>query len=253
MITLQLSCLAIVLLSLGIGLARAESRATYLRQYSLLVVAAWIAEDSCIRLYGFYHYAPDWWLFVDRVPLLVVLIWPCVIQSARELAGAPLLGAAIVLTDAALIEPIAVRAKLWAWTEPGLFGVPPIGILGWALFAGFALWLLEHRERLMLLLAPPLTHAALLALWWCALRWVNHPLPERLLVGLVWGVALLLAWRLRAVRVDRVALLARAPGAVFFFVLLASYGGNSPWLVPYSLAFASPYLVLVFARRNRVC
>ena len=123
MIPIQLTCLAIVLISLSMGLRQAESRTEYLRRYGLLVLAAWVAEDSCIRCYGFYHYAPGWSLFVDQVPLAIVLIWPCVILSARELAGVPLIGAAIVLTDAGLIEPIAVQAGLWHWTEPGLFGV----------------------------------------------------------------------------------------------------------------------------------
>ena len=44
-----------------------------------------------------------------------------------------LVGALIVLADASLIEPVAVASNLWAWTEPGLFAVPPIGILGWAI------------------------------------------------------------------------------------------------------------------------
>ena len=65
---------------------------------------------------------------------------PVVILSALELAESltktrtTLLCAAIALADAALIEPVAVRAGLWRWHEPGLFGVPPIGILGWAFF-----------------------------------------------------------------------------------------------------------------------
>src|SRR5439155_24844517 len=111
---------------------------------ALLVVASWIGEDSVIRVYGFYHYARGWALFVDQVPLAIVVIWPVVIDSAWGLArclaaGAraqALLAAAFVLADASLIEPIAVRAGLWRWTEPGLFAVPPVGILGWALFAG---------------------------------------------------------------------------------------------------------------------
>ncbi len=243
MIPIQLTCLAIVLISLSMGLRQAESRTEYLRRYGLLVLAAWVAEDSCIRCYGFYHYAPGWSLFVDQVPLAIVLIWPCVILSARELAGVPLIGAAIVLTDAGLIEPIAVQAGLWHWTEPGLFGVPPIGILGWALFAGFALTLIE-REWLMPLLVPPLVHLCLLGAWWGALRWVNRQVPPAGAALLAWIVSFGLAWRLRDVQLPRLALMARVPGALFFFVLLALYGVDSLLLVAYSLAFAAPYLVL---------
>src|SRR5262249_12701740 len=140
-----------------------------------------------IRSYGFYQYSTlAWSMFVDRVPLLVALIWPVVIDSAHQLAG----GRArftfvIVLADAALIEPIAARAGLWAWNEPGLFGVPFIGMLGWGLFAAAASTLLR-RGRVALLFAPLVTHILLLASWWGALRWVAGEIPEApALVGLV--------------------------------------------------------------------
>jgi len=116
-------------------------------RYLTVAAAAFLGEDSCIRLYGFYHYAPAWTLFLDQVPLLVALIWPAVIDSAwsiaRPLVASPrraaLLAAGIVAADAPLIEPIAVRAGLWEWHRPGLFGVPVVGILGWGFFALAAL------------------------------------------------------------------------------------------------------------------
>ncbi|HHH10493.1 MAG TPA: carotenoid biosynthesis protein, partial [Sorangium sp.] len=96
----------------------------FLRRLLLLVVASWLAENSVIVAYDFYSYSPDWTLFIHHVPLAIVLIWPIVIHSAWELAGyllgpsaaakrlAPLVGAFLVLADAAMIEPIAVSAKL---------------------------------------------------------------------------------------------------------------------------------------------
>ena len=60
---------------------------------------------------------------------------PAHARGSRSSSRVALLGAAIVLADASLIEPIAVRAGLWRWTEPGLFAVPLVGIVGWAFFA----------------------------------------------------------------------------------------------------------------------
>ena len=150
MIGLELVCAAIVALY-------AVARRDALPELALLAVAGFVGEDSVIRAYGFYSYSPRWHLFLDRVPLAIVLIWPIVIHSAwrwraawrRAPALAPLVGAAIVLADASLIEPIAVHAGLWTWTEPGLFAVPPIGIIGWAYFAGAAIACLEASS------APP--------------------------------------------------------------------------------------------------
>ncbi|NOZ01223.1 MAG: hypothetical protein GXP54_04960, partial [Deltaproteobacteria bacterium] len=53
--------------------------------YALVAPAAWLAEDSCIRMFGFYGYADGWHLFLDRVPVMVALIWPLVILSARDI------------------------------------------------------------------------------------------------------------------------------------------------------------------------
>ena len=53
---------------------------------ALLAVAGFLGEDSVIRAYGFYFYSPRWHLFLDRVPLMIVVIWPVVIHSAWSLA-----------------------------------------------------------------------------------------------------------------------------------------------------------------------
>lgn len=150
-----------------------------------LMAAAWVGEDSMIRAYGYYGYAPGWHFRVDHVPLLIPTIWAPVVLSARAVARAmrpgtvvreALLTGALVTFDASLIEPIAVRAGLWRWTAPGVFGVPVIGIVGWGLFAVAATWLLATlrgpRRAWMIPLSVVATHVALLALWWGALRWV---------------------------------------------------------------------------------
>jgi hypothetical protein len=274
-VVLQLACFAIVATFLVMR-ARLEAKPLALyRRLLLLALAAWAGEDTCIRLYGFYEYSQSWWLFLDRVPLLIVLIWPIVIQSARDLgtclwAGRDRPGAkrvaltvfGLVLADASLIEPIAVRSGLWRWTEPGIFEVPPIGILGWAYFAGIAVYLFERaawahrpwREALVLVLAPVGTHVLLVASWWALFRWINVPLPAWPAPVLAWLVSAPLAARAVSLRtrkrVPPILLWLRLPAALFFFVLLGIHGRTHVSLVAYALAFAPPYFA-IFPRPGR--
>ncbi|MCU1279109.1 MAG: hypothetical protein JWM53_2655 [bacterium] len=253
MLALELACAAIVALCVA-------ARRDALPSLALLAVAGFLGEDSVIRAYGFYYYSPRWHLFLDRVPLMIVLIWPIVIHSAWSLARrlspraawVPLVGAGLVLADASLIEPIAVHAGLWRWTEPGLFTVPLIGIVGWAYFAGAAMACLQRaRPVAAVLIAPLATHVLLVASWWLAFKWLSRPLPARpFVVGawLVLGTLTALALRFRPGRGQpafRRDLLLRGPGAAFFFVLLALNARDLPSLCVYALAFVPPYLALL--------
>ncbi|MBL4848645.1 MAG: carotenoid biosynthesis protein [Planctomycetes bacterium] len=248
---------------------RDERRAVLLR-LGLLALAAWIGELSCVRLYGFYRYTlpsegGPWRLWLDVVPLVVVLTWPVVIHSAWELARSMatrssqarvvLLCALTVLADASLIEPIAVAVGLWTWSVPGPFSVPPVGVLGWGLFAALAALGLEALERariegstpwrgaLLLIGAGLAVHVLLLAVWWGGLRYAPAP-SEALALALVGLLSLVaLALLARGPRADRAALWRRAPGACFFFCLLA-WGVRSPWLWAWAGALALPYLVI---------
>jgi hypothetical protein len=264
---LELSCLAIAGLYVAIRARRDASPARFLLRLGLLSLAAWIGEDTVIRAYGFYAYADVWTLWLDVTPVMIPLIWPVVIHSAWDLAChllgerhrlAPLVAAGFVLADAAFIEPIALQAGLWRWTEPGLFAVPPIGILGWALFAVLALSLL-HRARDasvrpltavgVLILAPLGCHLLLLALWWGALRWVNASVPPWPAVSVVALVGLAMCFaamrgRLRC-RVPLVEMLARVPAAGFFVVLLGLQAAPPLALIAWAACFVPPYLALV--------
>jgi hypothetical protein len=68
-------------------------------------------------------------------------------------------------------------------------------------------------------------------------------------VALAWlvlgGVALVAVRRRLGRRVPATDLWLRAPGAAFFFVLLALYGRDLTSLCAWSLAFAPPYLALL--------
>jgi hypothetical protein len=272
MLLLQGAALAIVVFFVVARCLLDRAPRQVVLRFLLLALSSWLAENSVITLYGFYRYSPDWSLFIDHVPLAIILIWPVVIHSAWDLARhcltnpsrVPLLAATIVLADASMIEPISVAAGLWQWTEPGLFKVPPIGILGWALFSLVAVFLLEksqdRRALLLLIPLPPLlVHPLLLACWWGFFRWVNQPINA-------WWVAVPLCafslvfsvwlWK-RKIR-HRIPLLElnlRLPAALFFFVLLALYGGGNTALYVYACAFAPPYLVLsnygAFSRKPR--
>jgi len=271
-VELQLGCLAIVLLYLALRLWREPARAAFLGRFGLLMAASWLAEDTCIRLYGFYAYDPSWWGFIDQVPVLIVAIWPVVIHSALDLAehlagrggadaaegegsarrvrAVALLGALIVFTDAALIEPIAVRVGLWRWFEPGLFAVPPIGVLGWALFTALAMATFQSRLRAawVLLVAPIGTHLLLLAAWWGALRHVSGPIEPWVGVGVAAAAALVVLvrlWRGRGPWPPPGLMMLRAPGAAFFFALLVLHALDDAALTSYALCFAVPWLVLV--------
>jgi hypothetical protein len=250
MILLELSCFAIVSIYLTVRVRRERRASDLFLRLGAFAIAAWIGEDSVIRAYGFYFYSQKWDFFLDRVPLAIVCIWPVVIHSAWDLSRALtarrrwLVAAAIVLADASLIEPIAVQTGLWRWTEPGLFTVPPIGVLGWALFAGACIAVVEYTPNLLLLLFAPLTtHLLLIISWWSFFRWMNGPLDPWPAIIVVWTAAIILVLFARRARVPAIDLWARLPGALFFFVLLILHWSRP--LAIYAFAFAPPYIALL--------
>src|SRR4051812_38551467 len=83
----ELACLPVVAFALAL-LARGRPSRELACDYALLAVASLVGEATCIGFYGFYSYAPGWHARVLEVPLLVPLIWPLVILSAREVATA---------------------------------------------------------------------------------------------------------------------------------------------------------------------
>ncbi|MBI3267469.1 MAG: carotenoid biosynthesis protein [Planctomycetes bacterium] len=260
---IEFACVLIVLGALVVRL-RAGARAATALDLAAVAAAAWVGEDTCIRAYGFYAYAPGWTAFLDRVPLLIVVIWPVVVFSSRAIVTAflpdapPLLHAAatglLVTVDASFIEPVATALRLWGWAEPGLFHVPPVGILGWGFFAASVSWCLARpegpRRPLALFLAPACTHVLLLATWWGLLRWVNGAVPLGL--ALAWaalvssgGVVLAVRRREAVRRIGLAEMLSRLAAALFFYGLL--FGAAEPGrdLAAYALVFAAPYTLLL--------
>jgi hypothetical protein len=265
LLVFEIACVVVVLLTLA-AMARSRPLPELLTDYGALAIAGWIGEETCVAFYEYYHYATHWHLRLDRVPILVPLIWPLVILSARDVAASvwpsitrlrPLVVFAIVAFDASLVEVIAVRAGFWSWTEHGHLGVPLIGILGWGYFAigadlalsgrFFAGKASRFRRAMATIVAAPLVaHAVILATWWGFFRWAQRsPLGDASLWGLIAvsaGVlAMVIVARRRRAAIPIAVALPRMVAAGLFFALLVSTAPTDIPLWIHTAAVAMPY------------
>ncbi len=266
-LTLELIAFSIIAIYVVVHTLGQPEKGEFFIRLVLVSAASWIAEESCILSYQFYGYSPTWTLFLADVPLLVIVIWPVIVHSAWDLASQmlrpghrflPLPAAAIVLTDALLLEPVGVHIGLWSWKEPGIFEVPFIGVLGWAYFAFLCMLHFgkgrrrndTRRINLLIPLIPVLgTHLLILITWWVAFRWVKITVDPRLAVGVAWMVSIFLVYAIlrnrTGIRVERKTLWLRLLGALFLFTWLALNADDSKLLIVYAVAFAPPYLTLM--------
>jgi uncharacterized membrane protein len=268
MILLQLIAFCIVLVYVFFHTKGQAGAASFLFRASVVSIACWITEETCIRFYGFYSYNPSWSLFLGHVPILIIFIWPVLIHSSWDLASRlssqrpkliPLAAGALVFTDALLIEPVAVNAGLWAWSEPGIFHVPPIGILGWGVFAFFCTLFFEKgaspspikkRHFILSLVVPVIgTHVLLLGLWWGAFRWINRDVPSVPLAVVAWIVSMVLTFNIlrqgTGRHIKKKTLLLRIPPSLFFLVLLLANTGGAEILMVYVFASIPPYITIM--------
>ncbi len=250
----EAACVVVVALALA-AMVRLHGASRVLSSYAALAVAGWIGEQTCILAYRFYAYAPGWHFRIGEVPLLVPLIWPLVILSARDVVSAlwpqirlrAVAVAAVVVVDASLVEVVAVRAGLWSWAEPGHLGVPVIGILGWAFFAfGAELALSRERSFLAIVSGPLAAHALIFVTWWGLFRWTMRGelgTPALIVVVALAVVAVVLV--LLARRGGRAMPLAtsvpRMIAASLFFALLPTIAPPAA-LLAHVVAVAVPYL-----------
>ena len=223
---------------------------------SLAIAAgAFVGEEICLRLEGAYQYASGWHLFLDRMPVAVLLIWPSVVLSARAVASLltadplerGLWAFAVVWLDASLVEPVATHAGLWSWNLPGPFHVAWVGPFGWGAYALFAVWFIERETPLLVPVAAPLlAQAVILAAHWGLGRWLGQPEGVvELLAALAPGIiATAVASRVRSrVRLPLKEALARAAAAGLFVVLLALRPDAE--LAVVFACVAVPYLLLL--------
>lgn len=254
----EIFALIIIVFYTGIRLRLSLSEPSQaLKDFVTIAIASWVSEDSCIRLYNFYEYSPGWHLFIDRVPLLIVVIWPFVVLSARRIGSAftgmkaVLLTSLIVYADATFIEVIATTAGLWSWQRPGPFEVPLIGPFGWGCFA-FAIEALSKKSPsrlLVALAAPTLTHGLLLASWWGLFRYVTLPIPDSLFISFLAPISLgvtALLLKGRPPKCPPEELLSRLCAALLFFYLAFLSAPKRPSIVAFVLPFALPWFVLTF-------
>lgn len=270
-----LSCVVIVVTLVTMALRRRHEVTTLLFDYVALALAGWVGEDSCIRLYRYYTYADSWHLRVDQVPLLVPLIWPLVILSARDFVDGvtglrahalpfarairvAALVALVVVFDAALIEVISVKAGYWSWAEPGHVGVPVFGVLGWGFFAWPAMTLLGSqlpgRHFLVIGLAPLAAHGLIFGTWQACFRWLSRAdLGNGSLAGL--GVLSLIATAI-VFRFGRPLPLAvatpRLAATALFVVVFGLVARETPALWWCLGCAAVPYVVSMVPRRSTV-
>ena len=163
-----------------------------------------------------------------------------------------------------LIEPVAVNADLWAWSEPGIFHVPPIGVLGWGILAFLCTLFFEKgtppstpkRRNGLTLVVPVIgTHVLLLGIWWGALRWINMDVPSVPMAGVAWVLSIVLTLTFlrqgTGRHLKKKTLLLRVPASLFFLVLLVSNAGGAEILVVYVLASAPPYITIMVQQYRR--
>lgn len=266
-LSLELVALSIIAIYVVVYALGQPEKGQFFIRLVLVSAASWIAEETCILCYRFYSYSPTWTLFLADVPLLVIVLWPVIVHSAWDLASqmlrpghrfVPLSAAAIVLTDALLLEPVGVHSGLWSWKEPGIFEVPFIGVLGWAYFAFLCMLHFGKGRRrngtrrinlLIAVVAVIGTHLLLLITWWVAFRWIKITVDPRLAVGIAWIVSIFLVYAIMrnrtGTRVAKKTLWLRLLGALFLFTWLVLNADDSKLLMVYGLAFAPPYLTLM--------
>lgn len=264
----EIACLPILVLAIAFSARRAGVRA-FLVDYALLAFAGLVGEATSIAWYRYYGYAEGWHLRVFGVPLLVPLIWPLVITSAREVrtalypgldgARGALVVTALVIADASMVEVLAVRAGLWSWVEGGHLGVPVLGFVAWGYFAGaadFAMSRFHARRRwLVVPVALSIAHVAIVASWWLCFRWVLRgelSLGSLVVLAVMSAIATALAWRARR-RGHLIPLevaLPRIAAAALFVVLFFVTAPTDYALFAHVTCIAIPYFAASMLSRR---
>lgn len=192
--------------TLGAARAAVELLALTLYGYAL--------ERVAIAVFASHGYGPGWRAAPGGVPLAVAACWAAVILSAMALGrdlgftsplGRAAAAAVLALTLDLLMEPVAMRVGLWAWTPPGPWlGVPVGNFVGWAVIVGAYAWGAERWGDASSPLLQMLRRAALAAVCVASLlvvgaawRAMEAEAAFRGIGGwLVWAGILILAGRL---------------------------------------------------------
>lgn len=129
---------------------RHAARALGVRRAALEMIAlaayGFAVEVVAMAVFDSHRYDASWRVAPLGVPLAVAGVWAAIIVAAMAVAwryGAvsPLARAATAALAAValdmMIEPVATRGGLWAWTPPGPWlGVPIGNFVGWMVIVG---------------------------------------------------------------------------------------------------------------------
>ncbi|MDQ4035955.1 MAG: carotenoid biosynthesis protein [Chloroflexota bacterium] len=180
-LVLELGAAAFFLLACWLALKR--GRLPFLELASAAAFGLLLEEGDQL-IFETYHYSSDFFLAVDRAPIVIGLTWALIIAGAMRITDAlgvrrrfaPVVDSVIAISLDLAFDAVAIRMGLWTWRgiglEEGWFGVPAGNFYAWLFVtAGFSLvtrWLRHAaRERPVLewlqLLVPIPAFALLLA------------------------------------------------------------------------------------------
>jgi hypothetical protein len=167
-----------------IGAALAALRRGRLPFLELISAAAFgiLLEEGDQLVFETYHYSADWFLVIDRAPVVIGLTWALIIAGAMRLTDAlgvrrryaPFVDAVLAISLDLAFDAIAIRMGLWTWRgigpTDGWFGVPAGNFYSWLFvtlaFSSLTRWLRHVAARRpwleWLQLAVPLPAFALL-------------------------------------------------------------------------------------------
>jgi uncharacterized membrane protein len=129
---------------------------SFLALLSLLlagVALGFVAELAGDRIgfpFGSYDYAPNTWLTIAGVPLVVPLAWAMMAWPAfvaGRLVGQPLLGAGILAAWDLFLDPQMVKDGRWSWADsawPQINGIPLSNLFGWLVIGAIMMLLLDR-------------------------------------------------------------------------------------------------------------
>jgi uncharacterized membrane protein len=148
-----------------IGAALAALRRGRLPFFELVSAASFgiLLEEGDQLVFETYHYSADWFLAIDRAPVVIGLTWALIIAGAMRLTDAlgvrrryaPFVDAVLAISLDLAFDAIAIRMGLWTWRDigptDGWFGVPAGNFYSWLVvilaFSSLTRWLRDSAAR----------------------------------------------------------------------------------------------------------
>jgi carotenoid biosynthesis protein len=148
-----------------IGAAVAALRRGRLPFLELISAAAFgiLLEEGDQLVFETYHYSADWFVTIDRAPVVIGLTWALIIAGAMRLTDAlgvrrryaPFVDAVLAISLDLAFDAIAIRMGLWTWRgigpADGWFGVPAGNFYSWLIvtlaFSSLTRWLRDASAR----------------------------------------------------------------------------------------------------------